>query len=124
MAILAFLSLEAKPLTWGQIWRRIPDRAVNWLSIVFFRAPLALLGYELQRLKWKTIEHVKNRKNFTFDDLWWPDLWPEVKNDRSNFVMILDELSNAAYPISLRGPGAELDGGFSITPPPSMWCKI
>ena len=31
--------------------------------------------------------------------------------------MIFDALSNAAYRVSLRGPGAEIEGGFSTTPP-------
>ena len=29
----------------------------------------------------------------------------------SSFVMIFDVLSNAAYCVSLRGPGAEIEGG-------------
>ena len=29
--------------------------------------------------------------------------------------MIFDALSNAAYRVSLRGPGAEIEGGFSTT---------
>ena len=33
--------------------------------------------------------------------------------------MIFDALSNAAYRVSLRGPGAEIEGGFSTTPPPA-----
>ena len=53
---------------------------------------------------------VDNREQFDFDDLWWPDLWPDLKNDRSTFVTILDELSNAAWGMSLRSSGAELDG--------------
>ena len=33
--------------------------------------------------------------------------------------MIFDALSNAAHRVSLRGPGAEIEGGgFSTTPPP------
>ena len=32
--------------------------------------------------------------------------------------MIFDVLSNAAYPVSLRGPGAELEG--VSTPPPQV----
>ena len=31
--------------------------------------------------------------------------------------MIFDALSNAAYRVSLRGPGAEIEGGVSTTPP-------
>ena len=31
--------------------------------------------------------------------------------------MIFDALSNAAYRVSLRGPGAEIEGGGSQQPP-------
>ena len=61
---------------------------------------------------------VKKKVKF---DLWWPLVtWPLTwpKNDRSSFVMILDALSNAAYRVSLRGPGAELDGDVQ-TPSPA-----
>ena len=52
-----------------------------------------------------------------FDDLWWPDLWTDLKNDRSNFFMMFDAVSNAAYRVSPRDSGAGLEGwGFS--PPP------
>ena len=38
--------------------------------------------------------------------------------------LIFDALSNAAYPVSLRGPGAELEGGvFKHPPPPSRAWK-
>ena len=53
-----------------------------------------------------------------FNDLWWPDLWPDQKSDRSDFFLIFDALSNAAFAVSLRGPGAELEGGVQ-TPPPA-----
>ena len=33
------------------------------------------------------------------------------------FVMIFDALSNAAYRVSLRGPGAEIEGGSLNSPP-------
>ena len=32
--------------------------------------------------------------------------------------MIFDALSNAAYRVSLRGPGAEIEGGVLNNPPP------
>ena len=49
---------------------------------------------------------VENREHFNFDDLWWRDIWPDLKNDWSTFLVILDELSNA-----LRSSGVGLDGG-------------
>ena len=45
-------------------------RAVNGLPFALFRAALALLVHELERLKLKIVEMVDNRDHFTFDDLW------------------------------------------------------
>ena len=56
-------------------------------------------------------------------DLWWPQFWPELKNDRSSFRMIFTELSNAVFRFVLRRAGIEVDGGCSLfkhpPPPPS-----
>ena len=49
-------------------------------------------------------------------DLWWPQFWTELKNDRSSFGMLFNELSNAVFRIALRCTGAEIDGGVQ-TPP-------
>ena len=62
------------------------------------------------------VEKCWNEPNLTFGDLWWPDLWPDLKND-SSFFMIFDALSSAAYRVSLRGPEAEIEGGLNIPPP-------
>ena len=51
-------------------------------------------------------------------DLWWPQFWPELKNDRSSFRIIFPELSNYVFCFVLRCAGAELDRGCSNTPPP------
>ena len=56
---------------------------------------------------------------------WWPQFWPEPKNDRNYFEMIFRELSNAVFRFSLRRPGAEImGGGRSNAPPPSRRWKI
>ena len=113
----SFCTLEVKPLTVGQIWEYYSERALIGLSNALFRGAVALLISELcvDLLKivdiWPT-----NRRNLTFNDLWWPDLWPDQKCGRSDFFLIFDALSHAAFPVSLRGPGAELEGGCS--PPP------
>ena len=70
------------------------------------------------RVIYRCIEQCCNRPNLTFGDLWWPDLWPDLKNDTSSFFMIFDALSNAVYRVSLHGRWAELDGGGVQTPPP------
>ena len=52
-------------------------------------------------------------------DPWWPQFWPEPKNNQIDFEMIFRELSNAAFRFSLRRPGAEImGGGRSNAPPP------
>ena len=109
--------MEAKPLTVGQIWENYSERVLIGLSNALFRGAVALLVSEL------CVDLVKivgiwptNRRILTFNDLWWPDLWHDQKNDRSDFFLIFDALSNATCPVSLRGPGAELEGGVQ-TPP-------
>ena len=72
-----------------------------------FRAALALLVHELERMKLSIVEMVENREHFTFDDLWWPDLWPDLKNDQSTFLVILNELSNTAYHVACRSVAQE-----------------
>ena len=59
-------------------------------------------------------------------DLWWPQFWPELKNDRSSFRMIFPELSNAVFRFVLRCAWAEINRGCSNTPPPPpiRWWKI
>ena len=68
-------------------------------------------------MKLRIVEMVENRERFTFDELWWPDLWPDPKNDQSTSLVILDELSNSACRMLLRSSGAELDGGRKNTLP-------
>ena len=63
--------IEVIDLTVLQVIKRhIPGRAVNGLSFAFFRAALALLVHELERLKLRIVEMVENREHFEFDDLW------------------------------------------------------
>ena len=48
------------------------------------------------------------------------DLTFDQKSHRSDFFLIFDALSNAACPVSLRGPGAELErGGVQTHTPPA-----
>ena len=63
----------------------------------------------------------KNRfgKFWNFDP-WWPQFWPEPKNDRYDFEMIFRELSNAVFRFVLRCAGAEIDGGVFKHPPPQQ----
>ena len=68
---------------------------------------------------------VENRfgKFWNFDP-WWPQFWPEPKNDRNDFEMIFRELSNADFRFSLQRPGAEIMGGGGVQTPPSRRWKI
>ena len=50
-------------------------------------------------------------------NLWWPQFWPELKNDQSSFRIIFTELSNADFRFVLRCAVADVDGGVQ-TPPP------
>ena len=40
-------------------------------------------------------------QNLTFDDLWWPEYWPERKNDRNDFERSRWELSIAFFRVFL-----------------------
>ena len=62
------------------------------------------------------VEKWWKRQNLTFGDLWWPDRRPDLKSARSGFVMIFDALSNDSCRVSLHGPGAELQGVFTLPP--------
>ena len=63
----------------------------------------------------------KNRfgKFWNFDP-WWPQFWPEPKNDRNDFEMIFRELSNAVFRLVLRCAGAEIDGGGGCSNTPQQ----
>ena len=66
----------------------------------------------------------KNRsgKFWNFDP-WWPQFWPEPKNDRNYFEIIFRELSNEVFRFVLQCAGAEIDRG-GVQTPPSKWWKI
>ena len=55
-------------------------------------------------------------EKMTFGDPWWHDLWLGLKIDQSLSVIIFDALSIAANRVSLRGPGAELEGAWNAPP--------
>ena len=82
-----------------------------------FRGVVAPRVPELCTDLWKKM--LKSAKFDLFGDLWWPDTWPDLKNDRSNFFIIFYALSNAAYRVSQNCPGAELQGRVQ-TPLPSL----
>ena len=66
----------------------------------------------------KTIRN--ENEHFFFGYLWWPSFWPDRKNDRSSFLLILTALSNAACRLSLQRSGVELDGGRKTAPPGTL----
>ena len=64
------------------------------------------------------VEKYLKWQNLTFGDLWSPGLY----DNRSSFAIVLFyALLNAAYRVSLHGPGAELEGGGSITARPDAF---
>ena len=73
-------------------------------------------------LKLKILSSKNRFEIFWNFDPWWPQFWPEPKNDRNDFKMIFRELSNDVFCFVLRCAGAEIDGGCSNTP--SRWWKI
>ena len=82
--------------------RRALTRQTRWCKIVALPLKLKILSS-------------KNRfgKFWNFDP-WWPQFWPEPKNDRNDFEMIFRELSNAVFRFVLRCAGAEIDGGGGV----------
>ena len=119
MTNFSFCSIEAKPLILDEIWRHACEILLQELSNALLCSTVALLVPVLCASLPKNVEIVQ----IWLVDLWWPDLWPDLKNDQDSFVMIFDGLSNAAYRMSLRGPGAELEGALK-SPPPIRWWKI
>ena len=70
---------------------------------------------------WKRQKLTFGSHDLTFDlktakiYLWlsWPNLWLDLTNNQRSLVMIFYVLFNAAYRVSLHGPGSELGGrGF------------
>ena len=84
-----FLPMELKLLIWCQFWRLITGRVVQELSNGFYELVLSIIVCELQGEKYRNI---KNRQKLTSRDLWWPQIWPEVKN----FGCILHDLTRAS----------------------------
>ena len=90
-------------------WRRALKELSNALSC----GAVGLLIPELWADLYKNVE---KGQNLIFGDFWWPDVWPDLRNDRGSFIMIFDAFSNTTYHVSLHGPEAELEGGVQ-TPP-------
>ena len=66
------------------------------------------------------VEKCWNMPNLTFDDLWWPDLWPDLKNGQISLVIIFWRSFECRLPrVSLYGSGAELQRGALKSLPPS-----
>ena len=74
----------------------------------------------LQCYKYSTIQYCRNRRMSTIGDFWWPDLWPAglIKWPKY-FYHDFAARSNAACRVSLRNPGAKLDGGGLVRDPSS-----
>ena len=57
------------------------NRERKWTIICFFSAALTPLAYKLERLEEENIKIKQNQENLSFVDLWWPDLWPDIKTN-------------------------------------------
>ena len=65
------------------------------------------------------VEKCWNRQNSTFDDLWWPDLWPDLKMDKT-FAPLGDCCSPCA-PEFIRPVGVPtLPAASKFSPPPGL----
>ena len=62
-------------------------------------------------------EKYANRQNLIFGGLWLPNFWPDLKMTEAVSSWFFDTLSNAAYCVSLHGPGVELEGVFNSPSP-------
>ena len=103
-----FLSLESKPLILGQNWGHASKGALKEPSIALFRGAVALLFPSYVPICRKMLKTAKF-------DLWSLLVtWPKI--DRSISVLIFYALSTAADLVSLRDPGAELEGGVTLPP--------
>ena len=112
---------QVMTLTWGQIFNLTFRGHVIYHSMRLDE--LRTMAFKsIRYLVWRKsyLRKTIRRKNehFFFGDLWWPSFWPDRKNDRSSFVIIFDELSNAFFLFSLRPIPAEIEGGFQTPPPP------
>ena len=67
----------------------------------------------------RIVEKCWRSENLAFDNLWWPGLWPDLRNDWSRFVLIFDAFSNASYRVYPHGPVAVLNVWNSNTPGPA-----
>ena len=71
-------------------------------------------------LKLKILSSKNRLGKFWNFDPWWPQFWPEPKNDQNDFEIIFRELSNTVFRFVLRCAGAEIDGGGVFKHPPQQ----
>ena len=79
-AIFCFCSVETKLLILDQIWGHIAERTLKELSNALSCGAVALL---VPKSCASFSKKCWNRPNLIFDDLWWSDLWPDLKNDQA-----------------------------------------
>ena len=71
-----FWPLAAKTLKLAQIWSNFSERTAQMLSNDFSPGLLLRIVSEIQAYFRKIIEYCHN---LTFDGLWWPKYWPDLK---------------------------------------------
>ena len=116
-----FWSLARKQLILAQIWWLVSERTDQELSNVFSPGLLTKVVSDIMTHFRRNIDF---SLNLTFDDLWWPQYWPERKTDQSSFEMNFEDLSKAYFRFVLRRLGAELDGGRLDAPPPRPTTEV
>ena len=115
-------------------FRSSRDLGLTWPEVKLWPWPFNVILYMVRRVlrnkhdgikiialskkKLKILSPINRFGKFWNFDPWWPQFWPEPKNDRNDFEMIFCELSNATFRFSLRRPEAEIMGGVQTPPPP------
>ena len=118
VAVIAFVS--ERHIEWCIIWPTwvtewpCPDLTCGQILTLTFQGPIIHGSTRPWRdkhdgikivalpLKLKIVSSKNRFRKFWNFDPWWPQFWPEPKNDRNDFEMNFLELSNAVFRFVLR----------------------
>ena len=92
-------------------WRKSVKRAIKWA----YPGPCSSSGPPVMC---RFVEKCLKRQKLTFRDLWWPDLWPDLKNDKS-FRHYFWHFFDCRLLRVTTWPRSRVRGGLGVkTPPP------
>ena len=79
-----------------------------------------LCSFSGSRVMWRFVEKCWNRQSWTFGDLWWLNLWPDLKNDKKQFLHAFRRSFECRLPHFATWPRSRVTRGvFKHTPPPA-----